>query len=448
MVVPRLLTRAVCATAIVALSVVATSGHGDPPATGNLLGTGEFGAIELAGQIALGTVGDVAVSTGKEHAYVTTAATGECTDAGIWILDISNAETPANVGFIALPKDTEPIGVQAVSISTRVFDGEILVVSSEQCGKGRRGAVMLWDVTDPLKPRKLSEHFGVAPMGDASRSNAAFAWDAGESAYAAVAGRLAPANLEILDISNPWNPRSLVEIDLESVSPPLVQPALGLTELVLQNIVVKRVAGCHVALLSLTDGGFVQLDVEDPLHPVLIGNTDYAQVDPELLESLGVVLSPAGGGHSAAYTADSTYFVATDQDFRPYRESTLFDGWGYVHLYRNVSIGGKFQEFDTYAIPEAHDSQYAIGFGPLTAHEVVTHPVDSQRAYVAYQAGGLRMLELQCFASSCELVEVGGYLGSSGNNIVGVDVFERGGQTIVVVTDKNRGVILLRDLTS
>ncbi len=33
--------------------------------------------------------------------------------------------------------------------------------------------------------------------------------------------------------------------------------------------------------------------------------------------------------------------------------TSFFDGWGYVHLYRNAP--GKLQELDTFAIPEAMD---------------------------------------------------------------------------------------------
>ena len=33
-------------------------------------------------------------------------------------------------------------------------------MNNEQCGKNGKGGVSLWDVTDPLKPFKLSEHFG------------------------------------------------------------------------------------------------------------------------------------------------------------------------------------------------------------------------------------------------------------------------------------------------
>ena len=39
--------------------------------------------------------------------------------------------------------------------------------------------------------------------------------------------------------------------------------------------------------------------------------------------------------------------------------SSNFDGWGYVHLFKNQN--GKMAELDTYAIPEAHDPAFADG---------------------------------------------------------------------------------------
>lgn len=44
--------------------------------------------------------------------------------------------------------------------------------------------------------------------------------------------------------------------------------------------------------------------------------------------------------------------------------SSYFDGWGYVHLYRNQA--GKFTELDTYAVPQAHDPAFSSGFGDLS----------------------------------------------------------------------------------
>jgi hypothetical protein len=116
--------------------------------------------------------------------------------------------------------------------------------------------------------------------------------------------------------------------------------------------------------------------------------------------------------------------------------TAAFDGWGYVHLYSNTLSGGKFAELDTYAIPEAHQEAKAVGFGDLTVHEVATDPVDADRAYLSYYAGGLRSLTIQ----GTELVETGGYLDPSGNNFWGVEAFKRGNRTIILGSDRDSGL--------
>jgi hypothetical protein len=116
--------------------------------------------------------------------------------------------------------------------------------------------------------------------------------------------------------------------------------------------------------------------------------------------------------------------------------TAAFDGWGYVHLYSNTPVGGKFPEVDTYAINEAHDPAFAVGFGDLTVHEVATDKTDPSRAYLSYYAGGLRSLQIQ----GNELVEVGGYLDPQGNNFWGVETFVRNGRTIVLGSDRDSGL--------
>ncbi|MBA2372129.1 MAG: hypothetical protein H0V71_10865 [Chloroflexi bacterium] len=61
------------------------------------------------------------------------------------------------------------------------------------------------------------------------------------------------------------------------------------------------------------------LDLTDPLNPVFLGDSDFAPVDPELLEQTGVSLTPEGNAHQAEFTSDNRFVIATDEDFAPYR---------------------------------------------------------------------------------------------------------------------------------
>jgi hypothetical protein len=120
--------------------------------------------------------------------------------------------------------------------------------------------------------------------------------------------------------------------------------------------------------------------------------------------------------------------------------TAAFDGWGYVHLFSNTLVGGKFPELDTFAIPEGMDPTYATGFGDLTVHEVATDPQSASHAYLSYYAGGLRSLEIV----NDELVEVGGYLDANGNNFWGVEAFVRDGCTYIAGSDRDSGLWLFK----
>lgn len=133
--------------------------------------------------------------------------------------------------------------------------------------------------------------------------------------------------------------------------------------------------------------------------------------------------------------------------------TSQFDGWGYVRLYDAATM----QELDTFAIPEAIDPAYASGFGDLSVHEVATDPNDPSLAYLSYYSGGLRAVQIQCSNpadnSTCELVEVGGYLDPGGNNFWGVETIDnpaddpnvQGDESLILASDRDSGLWIFRD---
>ena len=120
------------------------------------------------------------------------------------------------------------------------------------------------------------------------------------------------------------------------------------------------------------------------------------------------------------------------------RFSSSFDGWGYVHLFRNQN--GKMAELDTYAIPQAHDPAFARGFGDLSVHEVATSALRADLAYFSYYSGGFRVAKIQ----SDKLVEVGHFIDVGGNNFWGVQVFQSGGQEYVAASDRDFGLYIFK----
>ena len=120
------------------------------------------------------------------------------------------------------------------------------------------------------------------------------------------------------------------------------------------------------------------------------------------------------------------------------RFTSGFDGWGYVHLYRNGS--GKMAELDTYAIPEAHDPAFASGFGDLSVHEAATSPTKADLVYFSYYAAGFRVAKIV----NEKLVEVGRYIDTGGNNFWGVQVFQHNAQEYVAASDRDFGLYIFR----
>jgi hypothetical protein len=129
--------------------------------------------------------------------------------------------------------------------------------------------------------------------------------------------------------------------------------------------------------------------------------------------------------------------------------ASLFDGWGYVHLFavNSPTDPQTLTEVDTFAIPEAMNPAFASGFGALSVHEVATEKADASRAFLSYYAGGIRAIQIQCrtpHVSSCSLVQTGGYLDPNGNQFWGIETFVRNGVTYAAGSDMDYGVFIVR----
>ena len=121
-----------------------------------------------------------------------------------------------------------------------------------------------------------------------------------------------------------------------------------------------------------------------------------------------------------------------------FRMSTLFDGWGYMHLYDANTM----QALDHWALPEGLDPANATGKGDLTVHEVAMDPTQN-RAYISHYGGGFRVLD---FTRAGGIKEFGAYIDKGGNNIWGVEVHNLGGRTgqVVLASDRDSGLYIFK----
>lgn len=559
--------------------------------------------VELVSTLALknvdeGKIADVGLSPDGNTAYLAAWGGQTCKYNGVHVVDMADPAAPREVAFIPSKEGSYAgEGVQSIDLTTSAFRGRILVTNNEIC-KGRTGfgGVNIYNVTDPRQPTPLAVGIGdenVSGQGKkaAHQIHSVFAWDAGDRAYAVIVDNEEGKDVDILDITNPKVPQLVAEYDLDERFPSIAQAApSNLKEIFLHDMVVKEIGGRQIMLLSYWDAGYVQLDVTDVRDPTLVSDTDFADPDPEALES-GFTVPPEGNGHQAEFTDDNRYVIAADEDFAPYalvarnvtdgtdvtasqgsdtrrlpegeqitgvarfagracatdpappagdgtqiavvergvctftekvgrviaaggyaavlvinREGSdgcsdllgmsvegdipafgvaprdqgyaifgkealydetacragdgtalspmtlgelgdtltfgsYFDGWGYVHLYGTTpDENGKLPELDTYAIPEAHQTGKATGFGDLSVHEVATSREDSDRAYFSYYSGGLRVTEIE----NDRLVEKGHFIDEGGSNLWGVEVFDHAGDEYVAASDRDKGLYVFR----
>ena len=127
------------------------------------------------------------------------------------------------------------------------------------------------------------------------------------------------------------------------------------------------------------------------------------------------------------------------------RATSVFDGWGYAHLYEVGS--NKLTRIDSYAIPEATDPDFAFGFGDLSIHEFATDPTQN-RAYISYYSGGVRVVDF----GSGGIEEVGHYIDRGGNNFWGVETFapsspqagDLRGKRLFAGSDRDHGIFIFQ----
>ena len=329
---------------LLGLAAPVAAQHG--PLTDHLLGNGAFGNLELVSKLRVhdaepDVVADLTVF--KNYIYVSKWGASDCAgpetggqktpDGGAYVIDISDIAHPREVGFIATSQDTlVGEGMQALTLTTSAFSGDVLVMNHEGCGKNFKAGFSLWNITNPLKPVKLSEHFGDFTTDGlrntphrANEYHSAFAWDAGDRAYLMATDDSEARDVDIFDITDPKKPTLVSETDFNQYD--VWQPELGLTDSFLHDMVVKQIGSRYIALLSYWDGGYILADVTNPARPVFLGDSDYAAVDPELLAQTGVALTPEGNGHEAEFTLDNKFAITTDEDFSPYRlQITTVDG--------------------------------------------------------------------------------------------------------------------------
>ncbi len=268
-------------------------------------------------------IADVGVLKG--YAYLAAWGVVTCKYNGVHVVDIRNPTTPKEVSFIQAKEGSYPgEGVQALSISTPKFTGDILVTNNEKCkDKVGFGGMNLYNISNPANPSMLAEgvgDFSVNGQGkkDANETHSVFAWDAGDKAYAVMVDNEEGPDVDIVDITDPRKAKIIAEYDLDLKFPQISQLTPdNLIETFQHDVIVKEVAGKQIMSVSYWDGGYVLLDMTDPLDPVYLGDSDFPNPDTEPLDS-GFTVAPEGNAHQSEFTLNNSYLIGSDEDFSPY----------------------------------------------------------------------------------------------------------------------------------
>ncbi|HET8660479.1 MAG TPA: PA domain-containing protein, partial [Micromonosporaceae bacterium] len=153
---------------------------------------------------------------------------------------------------------------------------------------------------------------------------------------------------------------------------------------------------------------------------------------------LSVVDADAGYTDAACVASSATLPVPVGTVGDTVSLKASFDGWGYVHLYRNGP--GKLQELDTYAIREGMDPAYANGFGNLTVHEVAVSAQNPLLAYLSYYDGGLRVISVR----GEKITEVAHFSEGRLSDFWGVQVIVRDNVEYVLASERDTGLYVFR----
>lgn len=284
--------------------------------------------VDLVGQVTVsdatpGLISDVGVL--KNTAYLGQFSPGCASGGGggVYIIDIADVNNPTEIGFITTPGTFVGEGVQAISVNTKFFNGDLLVVNGESCGTipNRIGGFSLYDVTNPASPVTLVENVGdVRTVGGVTRANqihSAFAWQQGKKAYVVIVDDEETTDVDIFDITNPTAPVMIAEVGLANWPGAQNSQSAGIGNFrasFLHDVVVKKAQGHWLMLLSYWDAGYITVNVDNPASPVFINDTDFTDPDP-----LTGFSPPEGNGHQAEWSHNNNFIIGTDEDFSPFR---------------------------------------------------------------------------------------------------------------------------------
>lgn len=336
----------------------------------------------------------------KGFAYVGTHV-GNGGNGGVRVFSLKNPAKPKEIAVFAnndIP-GTWQEKVIVKSINTPQFKGDLAVVSVQQLNRqdpNSKGGFLLYDVTNPHQPKKLGfwevtkKTNGTHELYLTVKNNRAFVLAA--NPYADYYSHGAEKDFQIVDVSNPANPKTVYQFDprtLPEVADDFngyhwnapdgkIRPAFNHSTMV----------DGKYAYVSMWDLGTMIFDISTPDKPVYLGRTTYAS-------------DQQGSAHSAAVAKGGTVLIETREVYNPTREG-YEQLYGYTRIFdikdkRNPKL---LSEFKTEIIDDIED-------GVTFANTVHDPKVVGNTLYLSHYAGGVRAVDI---SNPAKPVEIGKYV--------------------------------------
>ncbi len=344
----RMVVAALAVVAMIATTAAVGVAH-DSDNDGHVPSNVNYG-FEVIGRDTLAGVQDGLYTDVWSHngfAYIGTFQEPDCSNAGVFVIDIAAAVAnyPNTQGAtVADIKSAPNTRINDVKVHT-VGDTDVLITTQEPCGKPipggpvsdansnpngngapfqvGQGGISLYDVTDPTKPKALKKNF--LEFGGVHNT---FAWDwNGKSYLIGTADTFDFFDTFFVDITKPQSPELLGitgALDWIPQGLNLDQLETGSSAGIFNHDVwVNLIDGTPTAVVSYWDLGFVTLDVTDPANPVFLDDSTY--VDPEPI--LGQPYE--GNAHAAVFGGNGDYIFGGDEDFSPDKFGISYGGVEY-----------------------------------------------------------------------------------------------------------------------
>jgi hypothetical protein len=348
--------------------------------------------LDVFGSYDPGSAGYNAMAVGLDGmAYLGSwGGPGECPSLGVRVIDIHDPTSPTPITTAAVYRGTTAEHLAVVHFATSQFTGTVLFAGIQRCqaANGAPSGLAIWDVTDPTNPAEL----GFFSTGRGSRGVHEFTVrQQGDRWLAYLAASNSEitdgsGDLRIVDVTDPRNPQGIVDWGARrDAGLPVgngVQCAPYCRGMVPQAFLhsVTLSADGRTAYLSYWDLGVIILDVSEPNAPRWLGR--YAE--PQAAE---------GNTHSVSLAHNGKLALVADETFAP--------PWGRLRLVdiqdpANPVQVGSFETPDSAA--GTPGEQYAY-----TIHNPLTDDRDQNRAYLAWYADGVRLIDVSDAAHPAEL---------------------------------------------